>query len=78
MLGHSAISQLPISTSTQVFAIIEIQGKPLVWILDRRTNTWQIKELKDEWVVFKRKEWTVGRKAKDWNISKQSMWYKNN
>ena len=62
MLGHTAISQVPISTSSSVIVEIIVDGKPLVWVLTRKNNKWTVRELKDTWVV----------KAKGNN------WYKNN
>jgi hypothetical protein len=50
MLGHTAISQVPISTSSVIVEII-VDGKPLVWVLTRKNNKWTVRELKDTWVV---------------------------
>ena len=62
MLGHTAISQVPMSTSSSVIVEIIVVGKPLVWVLTRKNNKWTVRELKDTWVV----------KAKG------NKWYKNN
>jgi len=62
MLGHTAISQVPMSTSSSVIVEIIVDGKPLVWVLTRKNNKWTVRELKDTWVV----------KAKG------NKWYKNN
>ena len=50
MLGHSTISQLPISTSYVIIEVI-VDGKPLIWVLTHKNNQWTIRELKDTWVV---------------------------
>ena len=62
MLGHTTISQVPMSTSSSVIVEIIADGKPLVWVLTRKNNKWTVRELKDTWVV----------KAKG------NKWYKNN
>ena len=62
MLGHTAISQVPMSTSSSVIVEIIVDGKPLIWVLTRKNNKWTVRELKDTWVV----------KAKG------NKWYKNN
>ena len=50
MLGHTAISQVPISTSSVIIEII-VDGKPLIWVLTQKNNKWTIRELKDTWIV---------------------------
>ena len=50
MLGHTAISQVPMSASATIIEII-VDGKPLVWVLTHKNNKWTIRELKDTWVV---------------------------
>ena len=50
MLGHSTISQLPISTSSVIIEVI-VDGKPQIWVLTHKNNQWTIRELKDTWVV---------------------------
>ena len=62
MLGHTTISQVPMSRSSSVIVEIIVDGKPLVWVLTRKNNKWTVRELKDTWVV----------KAKG------NKWYKNN
>ena len=62
MLGHSAVSQLPLSTSTVAVVEVIIDGKPLVWVLSHKNNEWCISEFKDTWVVK----------------SRSNKWYKNN
>lgn len=50
MLGHAAISELPISTSSVIIEVI-VDGKPLIWVLTHKNNQWTVRELKDTWVV---------------------------
>jgi hypothetical protein len=78
MLGHSAISQLPISTSSTAIVEIIVGGKPLIWVLTKKDNKWQAQLLRNQWVINKRKSWTINKQMKKWNVSKTNKWYKNN
>lgn len=57
MLGHSAISELPISTSARVVVEVVIGGKPLVWLLTKKTNKWEVKTLQNQWNITKTNKW---------------------
>ena len=57
MLGHSAISELPISTSVRVVVEVVIGGKPLVWLLTKKTNKWEVKTLQNQWNITKTNKW---------------------
>ena len=76
MLGHSAISELPISTLPKVIVSIVIGGKPLTWVLTRKSNSWEAKLLENQWIITKRKQWSVNNRSKQWDITKSSKWYK--